>query len=71
MRLHYGQEMIGHDRIGKEKKRREEREEEVLFPEKTKIKVTKVKRIENNAPESWAKRGIPKTYATFIEGEIL
>jgi hypothetical protein len=47
------------------------REKEVLFPEKTKIKVTKVKRIENNAPESWAKRGIPKTYATFIEGEIL
>jgi len=47
------------------------REKEVLFPEKTKIKVTKVKRIENNAPESWVKRGIPKTYATFIEGEIL
>ena len=46
------------------------REKEVLFPEKTKIKVTKVNRIEHETPAYWANRGVPKTYSTFIEGEI-
>lgn len=46
------------------------REKEVLFPEKTKIKVTKVNRIEHDTPAYWANKGVPKTYSTFIEGEI-
>jgi hypothetical protein len=47
------------------------REKEVLFPEKTRIKVTKVKRIEHETPAHWSNRGVPKTYSTFIEGKIL
>jgi len=47
-------------------------EKEVLFPENTKIKITKVNRVTHTPSKSFtAMTGVDKTYSTTIEGEVI